>query len=46
MQNGTDEGGTLRIVNGTEVTPAEGAEQQARLTVRRDEALATIIVGS
>ena len=36
--------GLGRIVNGTEVAPAEGAEQQARFTARRDKALATIVL--
>ena len=36
--------GLWRIVNGTEVAPAEGAEQQTRFTARRDKALATIVL--
>ena len=36
--------GLWGIVNKTEVAPAEGAEQQARFTARRDKALATIVL--
>ena len=32
------------IVNGTETAPTEGAERQAKFAMRRDKALATIVL--
>ena len=36
--------GLWDIVNGTETAPTEGVERQAKFAMRRDKALATIVL--